>query len=132
MWTSESTRVCGTEVLRQSGRRLVDTSGIVRIHFETFTSAEQAHRCVERLFVHQGSDGTRGEFLRSLGYVNHADLLKPMLVSDQRCHLPTFDVRGRILKKSHNSCHPDAVVVTNAELQLSPNAERWRYRMYYD
>ncbi len=111
---------------------LVDTSGIVRSHFQEFTSAEQAHRCIERLFRHQGSNCPRGEFLRSLGYVNHADLLKPMLVSDQRCHLPTFDVRGRIFRKSPNRFHPDAVVVTHAELRLSSNAEQWRYRMYYD
>ena len=116
------------------GRRgfLVDTSGTVHSHFQEFTSQDLAQKCVQHLFKFVGSECERGQFLRSIGYANHGDLLTPMLIPDQRCHLPTFDVRGRIFKKSHNSCHPDAVVVTHAKLELSPNAECWRYLMYYD
>lgn len=111
---------------------LVDTTGRGRHTFQEFTDPDLAQKCVQELFEFVGTEVERGQFLRSIGYAKHEDLVKPMLIPDQRCHLPTFNVRGRVLKKSPNSFHPDAVVVTHAEMQLSSNAEQWRYRMYYD
>jgi hypothetical protein len=78
-----------------------------------------------------GDDSERGEFLASIGLCTAADLDKPIRLPDDRCTLPTFDVRGRVLEKSPNQFHPDAVVITHAALQLDNDAEFWTYRMFY-
>lgn len=110
---------------------LVNTTGRNVHHFHGMTKPEEACRCVEQLLQDVGDDSERGEFLASIGLCTAADLDKPILLPDERCTLPTFDVRGRVLKKSPNEFHPEAVVVTHAELYLNRDADEWAYLLYY-
>jgi len=110
---------------------LVDTSARNIHHFQTITCPQDAKTCVQKLLSHVGKDSPRGEFLARIGLTSEADLLNSILIKDGRCNLPTFDVRGRRLKVSPNQFHPDAVVITHAELTLSNNAEEWVYSLYY-
>lgn len=119
--------------LTEKGERgfLVDTSGRNIHSFRTITCPQDAKTCVQKLLSHVGKDSPRGEFLAWMGIESQADMLNPRLIEDGRCELPTFDVRGRKFKVSPNQFHPDAVVITHAELTLSNNAEEWVYRLYY-
>lgn len=110
---------------------LVDTSGINISHFQVMTKPEDAYKCVQELLEHVGSDCGRGQFLASIGLYSLRTLENPIWIQDERCYLPTFDVRGRRLEKSPNQSHPDAVIVTHAEMWLSNDAEEWSYRLYY-
>jgi hypothetical protein len=111
---------------------LVDSSGCSIRYFQSITKPEEARTCVERLLEHVGGDCDRGRFLASLGLSSHQSLEQAIFIPDGRCHLPTFDVRGRVFKKSPNKFHPDAVVVTHAKLILSADAKQWHYLMFYD
>jgi hypothetical protein len=110
---------------------LVDTTGINVHSFQSMTSPEQAKTCVEKLMDHAGENSKRGKFLASIGIASREDLLKPVRVIDTRCVLPTFDVRGRVFRKSPNQFHPQAVIVTHSEMFLDSYASRWVYRLFY-
>lgn len=110
---------------------LVDTTGINVHSFQSLTSPSQAKKCVENLMDHAGENSKRGKFLASIGIASREDLLKPVRVIDTRCTLPTFDVRGRVFRKSPNRFHPQAVIVTHSEMFLDSYASRWVYRLFY-
>jgi hypothetical protein len=95
------------------------------------TSPESAKDRVCKLIACVGQDGPAGELLASIGLSCDDDLDHGILIPDNRCCLPTFDVRGRILAESPNKFHPEAVVVTHAEMHFSANHEAWEYQLYY-
>jgi hypothetical protein len=103
----------------------------IRAFRGAITSVESAKELVCNLIASVGQDGAAGEFLASIGLSCEDDLDHCILITDNRCDLPTFDVRGRILAESPNEFHPEAVVVTHAEMYFGANHEAWEYQLYY-
>jgi hypothetical protein len=110
---------------------LVDTSGINRSSLREIADMKEPSKVIKGLLSFVGSTCGRGKFLASLGLERQADLDTPIRMEDRRCDWPTFGVRGRKLIESPNKHHPEAKVLTKAELLFSTDG-RWEYQAYYD
>lgn len=111
---------------------LCDTSGRNVSELQEFSKRETPKKCIDKLLNSVGSDSNCGLFLASIGLTCRADLEIPIRLPDMRCDWPNFDVRGRVLNHSPNSCHPDAKVLTNAYMQFCSWNCRWSYSAHYD
>ena len=111
---------------------LCDTSGRNCSGPEELSKRETPKKCIDKLLKSVGADSKCGLFLASIGLTCRADLEIPIRLPDMRCQWPDFNVRGRVLNYSPNSCHPDAKVLTNAYLQFCLWNCRWMYSAHYD
>lgn len=114
---------------------LNDTSSINNHGPDPLGSADAITGRLRSLFREVGQSTKCGDFLASLGLTADADLGKPMTVKvATNREFPSgwwFDLHGRTLKDSHNSCHPDARWVDHVALQLSHDGRLWRVVLDY-
>lgn len=111
------------------------TSGIGDHGCAPIGCTKTPHARLRELFEHVGRGTDRQAFLDWLGLKTIGDLDTPIVIPDDRCGWPTFDVRGRRLKRpGPNKSHPEALVVTHADLRLHTwdQRPRWSYNLFYD
>lgn len=111
------------------------TSSINNHGFNNIWKMETPCERIAYLFKHGWFYLETDPFLAYLDINNWGDLAKPIFIKGRRPkEFPNkkwFEMSGRILNYSPNSCHPKATSVQDFTLQFSSYRKRWRASIHY-
>jgi len=110
-----------------------DTSSINNTELQGFSTRDQVHKALARIFSHAGMNTLTGGFLHNCGIKCWADLDKPILVPSRNRDVPfEMNVAERPMRlPGPNPCHPEAVFGQYAAIQFDADLLRWSFRVNY-